>query len=472
MRSAFTALVAFVLLAACSGAAGAASSAAATTWRGQFSFGGPVALSLELSGTKATVVLPAGYPAPASVPVKRRGDRIRFGLAGRPSPVVFDGRVSTAAIAGTVRQGAVSGSFSLRHGAMLDSATLGVYHLGNGDRVSVTRPGSPTTLLVDYDTARIHGLFKRNASSWDIGSGLGVRAPVTGRAVFSPNNVTVDGIVGTRIAAAESQVRFRSGNVLLAGTLSVPLTPGRHPAVAMVHGSGFTTRTDEAVMASYYVSRGLAVLTYDKRGTGLSGGRYPGEAPTPSAVDTYARDAAAAATFLAGQRDVDPARLGLAGSSQAGWIMPLAAARQAVVRFLVLVSGPTVTAGEQQIYQDLTTEGARTPAQSPAEILAAVRREGPSGFDPMLSIRKLRIPALWLYGSIDQHVPAKLCLERLAPLLADGTNAFQAVEFASADHFLLLTEHALQTEELRTSHYAATTFATIDAWLAARQISR
>ena len=43
---------------------------------------------------------------------------------------------------------------------------------------------------------------------------------------------------------------------MLAGTLTLPDTPGRHPAVVMVHGSGPTPRTDGAVFAAYFVSRG------------------------------------------------------------------------------------------------------------------------------------------------------------------------------------------------------------------------
>ncbi len=463
-----TAIVALAGLLLCTAAEGGTVS----TWRGHYTLAGVVPMSLELTGGAATVVLPAGYPAPSRVSVARGGGRIRFSLPGRPSPLLFDGRAGATTITGTVRQGAAHGTFTLRPGPALDGGLLGAYRLANGDRVSVTRPGSPTTLLVDYDTARIHGLFRRNAANWDVGSGLGVRAPVAGQLKAGANSISIDGVLGPRIAARELQVRFRSGNATLAGTLSVPATPGKHPAVAMVHGSGFTTRVDAAVMASYFVTRGLAVLTYDKRGTGLSGGSYPGEAPTKYSVNTYARDAEAAVRFLAAQPEVDTARVGLAGSSQAGWIMPFAASHSAAVRFVVAFSGPTVTTGEQKTYQDMTTEGAQTPTQSPSEILAAVRRAGPSGFDPLPAIRTLRIPVLWVYGAIDQHVPAKLCLERLAPLLADGTHEFQATELASADHFLLLTEHALQSEQLRTSRYAEKAFSTVDAWLAARQISR
>ena len=97
---------------------------------------------------------------------------------------------------------------------------------------------------------------------------------------------------------------------------------------------------------------------------------------------------------------------------------------------------------------------------------AQVRKGGPSGFDPMSWVRKLRIPTLWLYGEIDQHVPTELCVEKLASLTGDVS----VHVFPSADHFLLVTEHALQAEELRTSRYAEGTFTTIDVWLASHHL--
>jgi len=56
-----------------------------------------------------------------------------------------------------------------------------------------------------------------------------------------------DGMAGTftlQRARAEpfpyrvEEVRFRNGNVMLVGTLCVPATAGRHPAIIFNHGSG------------------------------------------------------------------------------------------------------------------------------------------------------------------------------------------------------------------------------------------
>jgi pimeloyl-ACP methyl ester carboxylesterase len=324
----------------------------------------------------------------------------------------------------------------------------------------VTQPAG-RRLLVDYDGSRIHGLFAAGGQRWDIGSGLGTRKPATGTAVFSRDRLDLGSQRATRIPQIEREVRFRSGRTWLAGTLAVPTGASGRPGVVLVHGSGATTRNDPAVLAAYFEAQGFAVLTYDKRGIGQSGGEYPGEAATDASIDVYARDAAAAARFLVAQPEVDRARVGLAGSSQAGWIAPVAAAREPAIRFLALVSGPTVTAGEISAYAALTTQGNSIPADSPAAIVDRVRQGGPSGFDPAPALRRLAIPSLWLYGALDQHVPTVLCVERLA-----GTGADVRV-FPRADHFLIESEHGLAAEDLRSDRYADGAFLALGSWLAA-----
>jgi dipeptidyl aminopeptidase/acylaminoacyl peptidase len=438
------------------------------SWRGTFTLPRPIAFSVQIRGNTATVTLPAGHAAPAVVPLRKSGARVRFAVAGRPTPLAFDGRLRKGVLSGTVTQSGLRGSFTLRRGKALDSGDLGVYALDNGHAVSVQVAGG-RRLLVDYDASEIHGLFPRADGTWEAGSGLGVRDPVSGAVRFEQHRLELslhgETHHGARLDRHEEEVRFRSGGVTLAGTLTLPVAQGKHAAVVLVHGSGATPRNDGAVFAAYFASRGFAVLTYDKRGIEQSGGKWPGEAATTQSVDVYARDAEAAARFLAAQPEIDATRLGLTGASQAGWIMPLAASREPAVRFLVIVSGPAVTTGEQQTYQGLTTEGASTPAQTPAEILAEVRRVGPTGFDPLPSIRQLAIPALWLLGQIDQHVPTSLSVERLGPVAQEPGHDFRYLVFPGADHFLLESEHALIAEDLRSSRYASGLFLRLGEWL-------
>ena len=226
----------------------------------------------------------------------------------------------------------------------------------------------------------------------------------------------MNGKAWRRVPVVQTEVRFRSGDAVLAGTLMVPPGAGRHAAVAWVTGSGETTRAYLPDLEALLLRHGVAVLAYDKRGIGESTGFYPGESPTAETIDVLARDAAAAARFLARQPGVDLRRVGLAGHSQAGWIMPLAAVREPAIRFLVSFSGPAVTADENDLFQTLAGEGEHPASLSDAEIDARVREAGRSGVDPVPWLRKLRIPSLWVYGGRDLIVPPRLSVERLSAI--------------------------------------------------------
>ena len=68
-------------------------------------------------------------------------------------------------------------------------------------------------------------------------------------------------------------VTFRNGDVELHGTLSIPVGPGPHPAVVLVHGSGAATRRI-GFFTSIYERLGIATLSVDKRGAGESTGNW------------------------------------------------------------------------------------------------------------------------------------------------------------------------------------------------------
>jgi dienelactone hydrolase len=324
--------------------------------------------------------------------------------------------------------------------------------------------------LVDLNAGRVHALA-RSGGSFTIGVGLATSTPVRGRARFTAHGATIAGrrvrLLGPRTVA----VRFRSQGASLAGTLMLPLGRGPHPAVAYVTGSGPTTREYLPELQALLVRHGIAVLAYDKRGVGASSGVYPGESPTAPAIDTLASDAEAAVRFLASRPEVDPERLGLAGHSQAGWIMPLAASREPAVHFLVSFSGPAVTADENDLYQSLAGEGDRPQRLDDAELDARVERAGPSGVDPLPWIRALRIPALWIYGALDRIVPPRLSAKRLAPLAAEPVRDFTVWTFPRANHALVETRTGLTSEMLRSDRYARGLFPRVGAWLRAHGLS-
>src|SRR5262249_4048650 len=122
----------------------------------------------------------------------------------------------------------------------------------------------------------------------------------------------------------EEEVVFASGDVRLAGTLTLPLGPGPHPALVFVHGSGPQRRGAETVEAARFAQHGIASLAFDKRGTGESTGDWQ-----QSDFDDLADDVLAGVRLLRRDRRIRADKVGLWGISQAGWVMALAAARSA-----------------------------------------------------------------------------------------------------------------------------------------------
>ena len=446
-------------------AAAGADAAATATWTGTFRLGlsaEPVRLGVDPA--HGLVVLGAGHAPETRTRVRLAGGRLRFSLPGRPVPVAFDGRVRGARITGTVRQGSSRGSFTLGRGALPSDRALGAYRLAGGGALGVFGADGPR-VGVAFDSGAVHGLFG-SWPSFAVGSGILTRGTAIGSARFG-DGATWLGDAATRLPIRYLEVRFGA----LAGTLWLPAAPGRHAAVALAHGSGATPRATAGALAPYFASRGLVVLAYDKRGVGQSGGTFPGEAATPANVDAYARDAAAAARFLAAQPEVESARVGLAGQSQAGWVMALAAAREPAVRWVVSWSGPSVSVGESDLWGHLAGQGSE-PAEPLDQAERDVRRLGRTGFDPLPSLQKLRIPLLFLYGGNDRHVPAKLSVERLEPLANDAARDVQVALLPRGDHFLLDTAHGLAAETAASGRYADGLWSTLDAWLARHDLRR
>jgi uncharacterized protein len=140
------------------------------------------------------------------------------------------------------------------------------------------------------------------------------------------------------------------------GTLSYPASGGPFPAVVLVAGTGPHTRDAGmslhktlTVLADHLTRQGFAVLRYDKRGVGLTGGAmHPG-----STTDQYAADALAAVRYLTLQPHIQPDRVGIVGHSEGGIIAAIAAAQAPeAVSFIVMIAGPGLPGIEIKSLQD------------------------------------------------------------------------------------------------------------------------
>ncbi len=252
------------------------------------------------------------------------------------------------------------------------------------------------------------------------------------RAVFAAEPAT----------AVTRDVTIPAGAVNLGATLYVPKGVTQPaPAVVLAHGSGPATRDELGFYIRTSLRMGLAVLAFDKRGTGQSTGVY--EAFSVGNSDrifrALASDLVFAKQWLAMQPEVDPERIGLLGGSQAGWIM-IQAAAQEPVRFIVVGAGVPVSAGEEAVHgtylQNMGGEGIEHDLRDTvlAE-LAAKESRGERGFDPGPVLSKIDTPTLWLFGLRDTVVPVLLSIDRLAELRKQGklNNDVQVLPFCDHD---------------------------------------
>jgi pimeloyl-ACP methyl ester carboxylesterase len=235
-------------------------------------------------------------------------------------------------------------------------------------------------------------------------------------------------------AAPPLPATFANGDVQLAFALDLPPGTGPFPAVVLGHGSGRLTRHDLAWLAGQWTRLGFAALRFDKRGVGESTGTFVfvGTRDSPEVFPQLAGDIVAGVRFLRTRPEVDPRRIGLAGVSQAGWILPHAARELGDVAFLVLLSGPVCTVGQEMYYSDLA-ENTTRPLDEVNALMPDFK--GPPGYDPLPALRALNTPALWLLGTGDRSIPIGTTLENLQTLAAAG-RPFEWRTYEGLDHGL------------------------------------
>lgn len=210
------------------------------------------------------------------------------------------------------------------------------------------------------------------------------------------------------VPAREVEVTFSHRGITLAGTLSVPGGPGPHPGVVLITGSGPQNRDSEIEglpgyapfrwIADYLSARGIAVLRYDDRGVGASGGTF-----ASATLADFAPDAEAAFDYLRRRPEIAPDRIGLLGHSEGGIVAATVAARRPEVAFVVSLAGIAVTGYETIIRQvelivlasGLGREAAETAAAQQRAILDLVVAGDWETLEPLvLEIKRAQIAAL------------------------------------------------------------------------------
>jgi len=248
--------------------------------------------------------------------------------------------------------------------------------------------------------------------------------PTAPTAVTTPASVTT-----------QSTGFFSNGPVQLSYRLDVPPHTAPVGAVVFGHGSGLQTKDSCRIfgVADGFLSRGYATLCFDKRGVGQSTGQYvPVTTQNSVAVfENLASDIGAGVEFLRNRPEIDRNRIGLAGVSQAGWIVPLAAAKTQPA-FMLLIVGPTVSIGLEIFYSNIV-EVTNAPVEDGYRQLPSFT--GLHGFDPRSVLESLNVPGLWLLGGEDRSIPTPATVAILDQLIASG-KPYTHVVFPGIGHNL------------------------------------
>jgi pimeloyl-ACP methyl ester carboxylesterase len=174
--------------------------------------------------------------------------------------------------------------------------------------------------------------------------------------------------------SAEVTFKNEKAGVTLAGTFTVPADMSPFPAVVLLTGSGPEDRNETifghqifGVLADYLTRQGVAVLRFDDRGVGQSGGTQQGM----TSAD-YATDAQAALAWLRAQPGIRKNQVGLLGHSEGGTAAIGAAGQPAGPDFLVLLAAPGIAGDEMIVLQSLALTRQQT---TDAPRLAAIEKQ-------------------------------------------------------------------------------------------------
>jgi pimeloyl-ACP methyl ester carboxylesterase len=296
---------------------------------------------------------------------------------------------------------------------------------------------------------------------------------------------------GIPIPVEQTNVSIASGEITLSGVLLSSDEGELLPGIVFVPGSGPGERSELLEIATRFAENGLAVLVYDKRGSGQSEGDW-----VTSSLHDLAADAAAAYRFLVEQPQVDSMRSGFWGISQGGWIVPLAAD---IVRpaFVIVISGGGLPPRDVETAAYRAAVKAKSESQVdidnadvvidtyfdylanrvPRErLMDAVKQyedkawlkamglrnvipsetnrgnwEWVATFDPQTSIRKLTAPVLVLLGADDPLSPMPETARAWRESIAKDIATSRVIVFDNAGHGLRTEAHG---GELMADYFA------------------
>jgi uncharacterized protein len=503
------------------------------TWVGGFESDG------DFGFYSATIEVREGrLTGTGSVPMRDLSGPLQVSLEGRrvriegPASVILSGTLDANGIVGgfQARGGRSKGTFRLIRIATVESSTLaryqGAYRFADGRILMIERAPMRSGLFVtDASSGVARIAFAASSADFVAGPGVLVPFPAQYTVSFKLSAGRVTGLVRTwqsgtaehavRIQTTEQEVRFQNGDVSLAGTLLLPSTRRRYPALVFTHGAGAAVREWFWGFGYLMAARGFAVLAFDKRGAGQSSGDW-----RDATFEDLADDAVAAAKFLQARRDIDGRRIGFWGLSQGAWIAPLAAVRFGSAALVMILSGGGLTPAEGELvdsewelkkagladaeirdalafqtaknqfmrsgsgWEDYGARRARaiqsraawyahpgTDLNGPANADSTDwgRMRGFYFYDPDPTLRALRVPLLGIFGELDTPKGVELNVKAMTASLSAADNQdFTIRVFPNGHHNLMDMSGVAPNEFARLDRFVPGLFDSMETWLLRR----
>jgi len=321
--------------------------------------------------------------------------------------------------------------------------------------------------------------------------------PITIRATF--HHDTIDGKLDGNIPASihlikaakyiqpeklysiEKIILNNYGTQLIAN-LYLPKTNLPSATIIMVAGSGNHTKEEYNGAADFFASRGIAVLTFDKRNvTSRKGLNLRHVNSDITSMKGLVSDVETAFNFLKTRKQINQTKIGLMGFSLGAVEVPVVASNHPDVAFLVAISGNATTDKEfiinqglnkyrennydfqtmkkaEALYNDLFTY-AKTrsnkealqrkldkayaekwgqlcfPSEVPNEDeLKYLMTWNNFEFDPADYWKKINVPCFVAYGEKDKYIPVERSLEILQKIFDGKKDLLTLRIYSNSDH--------------------------------------
>ncbi|MGI8543159.1 MAG: alpha/beta hydrolase family protein [Aridibacter sp.] len=368
------------------------------------------------------------------------------------------------------------------------------------------------------DTQKYRGLSKINATNWTAGDSV-ISDKVLQKFEFnSPSlNIYQDDKLMTNATKKDlyktEKINFTNkSGVKLGGTVFIP-NQETTKAIVLVHGSGGQDRNGYAsiirLLADFIAKQGVIVLTYDKQGVGDSEGNWANQNFTE-----LAQDSISGIDYLKSRKDLNLKKIGLGGSSQAGWIIAKAVEQSDEIDFALLIgaAGSGVKVVEQNLYNTKVQMQCSKNFNN-KQIEQALRqqqyffdyvltRKNPQNldnftkklsndktlrdwlfptseqidfqnknqwftaleinFDPLKTWEKYNKPTLMLFSEFDDSTPTTSVINKLDKI---KKNNIQTVVIKNSQHIGLVTASVCKNDLADLNEFSPTFFREMETWL-------